>query len=486
MNDKLFVFRSVFYGAVPQYQRVFLEKKQKALEDKLKEEKALFEKEMNAMSSKARRRMLKKHPEMMKTTTQPTPNKYQDLKGREGSGLNELLGLPSLEQARGSAVTAQQMIDNLRMRKKIGQVEPPLGPNVKSRYRSTLSAKPEVKRANSTTDATQVRRGSLASSGHSRSRPGPLVNPKAEKPSFDVAAAHRIKEADEQDETMTPVPKRYANRLEAKQAYAAKREAQGKLDKLEQPRSESSREQSVTLGDGGCGDSRVGVAGAEEELRADDASEHWSILHSSAPGLQPEITQADGLGAKAEQLQRLLAAGPLPETGRGQPGPTRTLSLGNIEKKVSSSSRKLLGSSDGSRAPEHGLSGPLRLVHQNAPKMSTLASTKSRQKANGGPLAAAAYHTGPTHQKAYLSGAPPHLRNLPRPEKNRPYVPGKHSSNLSLNARSGRGSLGSARSGCELGEGSKTSSTFNAISLPTNQEASDRQMMTTLTKSPYF
>lgn len=177
MNDKLFVFRSVFYGAVPQYQRVFLEKKRKALEDKLKEEKALFEKEMNAMSSKARRKMLKKHPEMMKTAAQPTPNKHQDLKGRDGSGLN---GLPRLEQARGSGVTAQQMIDNLRIRKKIAPVEPPLGPNVKSRYLSTLSAssaKPEAKRANSTTDATQVRRGSLASSGHSRSRPGPLVNP---------------------------------------------------------------------------------------------------------------------------------------------------------------------------------------------------------------------------------------------------------------------------------------------------------------------
>jgi hypothetical protein len=226
MNDKLFVFRSVFYGAVPQYQRVFLEKKRKALEDKLKEEKALFEKEMNAMSSKARRKMLKKHPEMMKTAVQSTaPNKYQDFKGRDGSGLNELRGLSSLEQTRGSGVTAQQMIDNLRIRKRIAPVEPPRGLNVKSRYLSTLSAKPEAKRANSTTDATQVRRGSLASSGHSRSRPGPLVvNPKAEKPSFDVAAAHRIKEADEQDETMTPMPKRYANRLEAKQAYAAQRE----------------------------------------------------------------------------------------------------------------------------------------------------------------------------------------------------------------------------------------------------------------------
>jgi len=189
----------------------------------------------------------------------------------------------------------------------------------------------------------------------------------------------------------------------------------------------------VTLGgesdeyDRGCGDHRVGVAAAEEELRAEDAS----ILHSSAPGLHPETVQAGGSGAKAEQLQRLLAAGPLPETDRGQSGPTRTLSLGNIEhihkQKFSNSNRKLLGSCDGSRVPEQnneqrGLSGSLRLVHQNPPKMSALANTKSRQRANGGALAAAAYHTGPTHQKSYLAGAPPHLRNLPRPEKNRPYV----------------------------------------------------------------
>ena len=174
--------------------------------------------------------MLKKHPEMMNGGALPTaPNKHQDFKGRDGSGLNELRGLPSLEQPRGSGVTAQQMIDKLRTRKKIAPAEPPRGLNVKSRYLSTLNtglgANPEAKRANSSADAPRVRRGSLASSGHSRSRPGPLaVNPKVEKPSFDVAADHRIKEADEQDETMTPMPKRYANRLEAKQAYAAQRE----------------------------------------------------------------------------------------------------------------------------------------------------------------------------------------------------------------------------------------------------------------------
>ena len=441
MNDKLFVFKSVFYGAVPQYQRVFLEKKQKALEDKLKEEKAAFEKEMNAMSSKARRKMLKKHPEMLHGGAGPTaPNKYQDSKGRDGSGSNELLGLPSLEQPRGSGVTAQQMIDKLRTRKKLAPAEPHRGLNVKSRYLSTLttssSANPEAKRATSSADAPRVRRGSLASSGHSRSRPGPLaVNPKVEKPSFEVAADHRIKEADEQDETMTPMPKRYANRLEAKQAYAAQREEQGKLVKLQQPRSESSRERSVTLGDRGCGASRV--AAAEEELRADDAS----ILHISAPGLPPGTLQADSSATKGEQLKRLLAAGPLPETDRGQAGPTRTLSLGNIEKKFSNSNHKLLGSF-GARRSEQGPSGSLRQIHRNAPKMSGLASSnsfaKSRQAfdGSGGGLAATAYHTGPARQKQQLTGVPPHLRHQPRPEKNRPYGSGKPSSAVSLNARS--------------------------------------------------
>lgn len=155
----------------------------------------------------------------------------------------------------------------------------------------------------------------------------------------------------------------------------------------------------MTLGDRGFGDSRAGGAAAEEELRAEDAS----ILHSSAPGLQPEILQADGSGAKAEQLKRLLAAGPLPETDRGQSGPTQTLSLGNIEKKFSNSNHKLLGSFDGSRISEHGLSGSLRQVHQNPPKMAgktvSLANAKSRQKAHGGGLAATAYHTGPSQQK---------------------------------------------------------------------------------------
>lgn len=37
LNDKIFVYRSVFYSKMPAYQKAFIEKKQAALEIKLKE-----------------------------------------------------------------------------------------------------------------------------------------------------------------------------------------------------------------------------------------------------------------------------------------------------------------------------------------------------------------------------------------------------------------------------------------------------------------
>jgi len=48
---------------------------------------------------------------------------------------------------------------------------------------------------------------------------------------------------------MTPMPKRHANRLEAKAAYDAKRAEHAKLSKLHHSRSESSPERSPTLKD---------------------------------------------------------------------------------------------------------------------------------------------------------------------------------------------------------------------------------------------
>ena len=198
------------------------------------------------------------------------------------------------------------MIENIKSKRKVPAPEPRIGAHVKSKYKTTtLSTGSHHKRANSTTDATIVRQRSLGASnlgkllsgdqnsnsgaekgntGSRRSfpgRPSPLaMNTKVEKPSFDVAAANRIKEADEQDENMTPMPKRHANRQEAKEAYGAKRAEHAKLAKLQHSRSESSPERSPTLKED---DSR-------EELRADDDP---SILHTSALGVHRAIIEAD-------------------------------------------------------------------------------------------------------------------------------------------------------------------------------------------------
>jgi len=39
LNDKIYIFRSIFYTRMPAYQRTFLEKKKRALEDKLRSQK---------------------------------------------------------------------------------------------------------------------------------------------------------------------------------------------------------------------------------------------------------------------------------------------------------------------------------------------------------------------------------------------------------------------------------------------------------------
>jgi hypothetical protein len=46
LNDKIFVYRSVYYSKMPAFQKAFIEKKQAALELKLKEERLRFEAEM--------------------------------------------------------------------------------------------------------------------------------------------------------------------------------------------------------------------------------------------------------------------------------------------------------------------------------------------------------------------------------------------------------------------------------------------------------
>ena len=46
MNDKILIYRSMFYNKMPAHQKQFLEKKQEALEKKLQEDKIKFEKEL--------------------------------------------------------------------------------------------------------------------------------------------------------------------------------------------------------------------------------------------------------------------------------------------------------------------------------------------------------------------------------------------------------------------------------------------------------
>ena len=57
LNDKIFVFRNVYYDKMPNFQRVFLERKKKELELKLARQKKMFEYEMSQIEKKIKRRM---------------------------------------------------------------------------------------------------------------------------------------------------------------------------------------------------------------------------------------------------------------------------------------------------------------------------------------------------------------------------------------------------------------------------------------------
>ena len=59
LNDKIYVFRSVFYNKMPSFQRAFYEKKQKELEERLRKEKEEYEQQMIAMNSKVKKNKLK-------------------------------------------------------------------------------------------------------------------------------------------------------------------------------------------------------------------------------------------------------------------------------------------------------------------------------------------------------------------------------------------------------------------------------------------
>ena len=55
MNDKIYVFRNVFYSKMPSYQRAFYARKQRELEEKLAQEKLKCEEEMCALNIKMKK-----------------------------------------------------------------------------------------------------------------------------------------------------------------------------------------------------------------------------------------------------------------------------------------------------------------------------------------------------------------------------------------------------------------------------------------------
>ena len=59
LNDKIHIYRGVFYNKMPSYQKAFYEKKQKALEEKLQKEKEDYEKEMDQMNQRMKKNRLR-------------------------------------------------------------------------------------------------------------------------------------------------------------------------------------------------------------------------------------------------------------------------------------------------------------------------------------------------------------------------------------------------------------------------------------------
>ena len=68
LNDKIFVFRNMFYSKAPAYQQAFYEKKRKEMEEKLRLEKIEYEKKMQAILKKQKRRMRRQAQEDWRTT----------------------------------------------------------------------------------------------------------------------------------------------------------------------------------------------------------------------------------------------------------------------------------------------------------------------------------------------------------------------------------------------------------------------------------
>lgn len=57
LNDKIFVFRELYYKKMPEHQRIFMEKKRLELERKLALEKKEAEAKMNKMSKRLKKKI---------------------------------------------------------------------------------------------------------------------------------------------------------------------------------------------------------------------------------------------------------------------------------------------------------------------------------------------------------------------------------------------------------------------------------------------
>jgi len=60
LNDKIFIFRSIFYTKMPSYQRHYINKKQKQLEEEMQKQKEEQEQEIMALNAKTKKRKCNK------------------------------------------------------------------------------------------------------------------------------------------------------------------------------------------------------------------------------------------------------------------------------------------------------------------------------------------------------------------------------------------------------------------------------------------
>ena len=189
------------------------------MEKKLKEEKAKYEKEMNEMNQKMKKKIKKT---------------------REEAQMEASAAYNNLVTAKGGISTLEMIQKIKKKRKSSENAIPVIEYNVKSKYMGRFT---NHKRSHSSNNSSQLQsRIGLENENSSNSNRNSEINkPRKEKPTLAVKAENAIKEADEQDEKMTPMPKIYANRQKQKRACEEKRRDMGQLIKNQNTESSQSR-----------------------------------------------------------------------------------------------------------------------------------------------------------------------------------------------------------------------------------------------------